>query len=158
MQSSDPQQPTVTKIESASVSGGENAGPARRDNTLVKVKGEKRPASISGFRSSVSVTSPAPILPGKKPALPSTSLIYQDADVGVDLSSARRAARHRTGFMKPADVDTPPQLSESLRKPTVLSRVGSDGSRVEQKKSTTDDSDSSTQDSPEDPLRKKRKK
>lgn len=155
-QSSDPPQPVVTKLESDSVSGGSGAGRTHRDVTI-KSKKEKRPTSISGFKSSGSATS---TLPGKKPVIPASSLIYQDADVGVDLGSMRRAAGHGTGFVKPADIDAPPRPPRSPRKPTVLYAIESDGGRVEDGKRAADDSDNPAQnaDGPEDSSRKKRKR
>jgi hypothetical protein len=140
------------KPESGSVSGGTGANPNPRHAVLVKPKKEKQPASISGFKSSVSAT--ASILPGKKPLLPASSLIYQDADVGLDLGSMRRAAaassHRRPGFIKPADVDSP------TPKP-VLSVV--ETAQVEQKKRASDASVLSTL-APEhdDSPRKKRKR
>lgn len=105
--------------------------------------------SISGFKSSVSATSSASRLPGKKPVLPASSLIYRDADVGVDLGSTRRAASYGAGFIKPADVDAPPPLPQPPNKPV-----------VEQKKRMVDPSDSSLRPIvvPEDSPRKKRKR
>lgn len=156
VQSPDPPQPVVTKLESDSVSGGSGAGRSHRDVTLIKSK-EKKPTSISGFKSSGSVTS---TLPGKKPIIPTSSLIYQDADVGVDLGSMRRAAGHGTEFVKPADVDAPLRPPRSPRKPTVLHVIESDGDRVEDRKRVAGDPDNPAQntDDPEDSSRKKRKR
>lgn len=139
VQSSDPPQPTVSKLESDSVSGGTGARLQPRDGALGKPKREKKPASISGFKPSVSATSSASILPGKKPLLPASSLIYQDADVGVDLGSMRRAANHGTGFVKPADVDAPPLPPQPPK--TVFSV--DESAQVEEKKRTLSASDSS---------------
>lgn len=110
--------------------------------------------SISGFKSSPSPASSASKLLGKPPTLPASNLIYQDMDVGVDLGSTRRAARGRTGFIKPADVDAPP------RKSTVLSVVEGARDQVEQKKRPIDGSGGPAQltEDPEDSSRKKRKR
>ena len=110
--------------------------------------------SISGFRSPPSSTHSASKPLGKKPALPASDLIYQDADVGVDLGATRRAARDRASFIKPADVDAPP------RKSAVPSIVESARAQVEQKKRSMDGSGSPTQlaDFPEESSRKKRKR
>jgi len=158
-QSSDPLQPTVAKLESDSVSGGSGAGLTHHDDALIKPKREKRTASVSGFKSSLSATSPVSRPPGKKPTLPASSLIYQDADVGVDLGSARRAARDRAGFIKPADVDALPRDSQPPRKSAVLSIVENARAQVEQNKRSIDGSYSSTRstDGPLDSPRKKRK-
>jgi len=159
VQSSDPQRPAAPKLESDSVSGGTGASRNSRDSVLAKPKKEKKPVSISGFKSSASATPPAPTAPGKKPVLPASSLIHQDADVGVDIGSTRRAATRRPGFIKPADVDVPPQTPQPSKKPVVLSIVES--ARVEEKKRTVDaPSDSSSHPTvvPEDSSRKKRKR
>ena len=152
--SSDPPQTTVAKHEPDSVSGGSGAGHSRRDDTLTKSKREGKPVSISGFKSSPLSTSSTSRLPGKKPALPASDLIYQDADVGIDLGTTRRAARDRASFIKPADVDAPP------RKSAVLSIVESARARVEQKKRSIDGTGSSAQfvGVPEESSRKKRKR
>ena len=139
VQSSDSPQPTVSKLESDSVSGGTGARFDPRDGALVKSKKEKKPVSISGFKSSVSATSSASTLPGKKPLLPASSLIYQDTDVGVDLGSMRRAASHATGFVRPADVDAPPPSPQPPK--SAFSVDESD--QVEEKKRTLNTSDSS---------------
>ena len=109
--------------------------------------------SISGSKSS-----PSPA--GKRPTLPASDLIHQDADVGVDLASTRRAARGPPGFIKPADVDAPPQDSQPPRKSAVLSIVESARAKVEQRKRSIDSSGGFTQpaDVPEDSSRKKRKR
>jgi hypothetical protein len=127
---------------------------------LIKPKREKNPVSISGFKSSPSATSSASKPPGKRPTLPASSLIYQDADVGVDLGSIRRAARDRAGFIKPADVDAPPRDSQPPRKPGVLPIVENTRAQVEQRKRSIDGSGSSTQltNIPEESSRKKRKR
>jgi hypothetical protein len=155
VKSSDPPQPTVAKVDSDSVSGGVGAGRSHLDGPSIKLK---RPMSISGFKSSVSATSSTSIPLGKKPVLPASSLIYQDADVGVDLGSTRRAS-HGIGFMKPPDVDAPPRASQHPSKPVVSSIVES-GIHVEHKKRTIDGPGSPAQftDVPEDISRKKRKK
>ena len=155
VQSPDPPQPTVTKLESDSVSGGTGAGRNPRDGASI-IK-PKRPVSISGFKSSLSAASSASTLPGKKPVLPASSLIYQDADVGVDLGSARRAAGRGAGFIKPADVDAPPPPPPQPQKKPV---IDSAGAQIEQKKRTMDTSDSpsNSDDVPEDTSRKRRKK
>ena len=156
-QSSDPPHPTVTKLEPGSVSGGPGAGHDYRDDGSIKLKREKNPVSISGFKSPPSPTKPL----GKKPTLPASDLIYQDADVGVDLGSTRRAAKDRAGFIKPADVDAPPRDSQPPRKSAALPFVESARAQVEQKKRSIDGSGSSTQptNAPlEDSSRKKRKK
>lgn len=155
VQSSDPPQPTVPKLESCSVSGATGAIRNPPDGVMVKPKKEKKPVSISGFKATSSVSMP----PVKKPVLPASSLIYQDADVGVDLGSTRRGAGHGAGFIKPADVDTPPQPSQPPQKPAVLSVVENAGAQVEKKKRTIDASDSSPHptDAPEGSSRKKRK-
>jgi len=156
VQSSDSPQSPVTKLESDSVSGEAGAGRSHRDVGLIKPKKEKKPVSISGFKSSVPATSSSNSrLPGKKPILPASSLIYQDADVGVDFASTRRAASHGTGFIRPADVEAPPQLSQPPRKPVVDTVVESDV--VEQKKRTKD-SPTQLTGVPEDSSRKKRKR
>ena len=139
------------------MSGGVDAGRSHRDDSLIKPKRDKKPVSISGFKSSPSATSSASRLPGKNPTLPASSLIYQDADVGLDLGSVRRAARDRGGFVKPADVDAPPRDSEkSVASPV----VGSVPGKAEQKKRTVDGSGGSTQSAvdAEDRPRKKRKR
>jgi len=142
------------------VSGEAGASHNQRDDTLIKPKREKKPVSISGFKSSSSVTSSASRPPGKKPALPASSLIYQDVDVGVDLGSTRRATRDRAGFVKPAGVDAPPQDSQLPRKSSVFPIVESARAQVEQRKRTIDGSGSSTQltDALGDGSRKKRKR
>ena len=111
--------------------------------------------SISGFKSSSAISS-ASRPPGKKPTLPASSLIYQDADVGLDLGSARRAAKHRPGFIKPVDVDAPPQDSQ----PAALPIVESAPTQAEQRKRSIDGSASSVQliDEAEGHSRKKRKR
>lgn len=153
VQSSDSPQSPVTKLKSDSVSGDAGAGRSHRDVSQIKPKKEKKPVSISGFKSSVSATSPSTsTLPGKKPVLPASSLIYQDADVGVDLASTRRAANRGTSFIKPADVDAPPQPSQPPRKPDTNT---SDG--AEHKKRAKDGPAQFT-DVPEDSSRKKRKR
>ena len=158
-QSSGLPQPTVTKLEPDSVSGGAGAGRSQRHDTLIRPKREKKPVSISGFKSSPSVASSASRSPGKEPALPASSLIYQNADVGVDLGSARRAARDRAVFIKPADVDAPPRDSPPPRNTTVLSIAESAPVQAERKKRTIGGSGSSTRlaHDPED-SRKKRKR
>jgi len=109
--------------------------------------------SISGFKSSVSATPSVPILPGKKPVLPASSLIYQNADVGVDLGSTRRIVSRGQGFIKPAHVDAP-------NTPPVLPAVENAGAQVKRKTRTTDTSHSSTHSTviSEVSPRKKRKK
>lgn len=154
VQSSDPLQPTVAKLQSDSVSGGTGARPIPRDAAFTK---PKKPASISGFRSSVSAaSSSASILPGKKSVLPASSLIYQDADVGVDLGSTRRPGGPR--FVKPSDVDAPPPPPQSSKEP--LSIVQSARTRAEQKKRSMHASDSSphSTDVTDGSPRKKRKR
>ena len=159
-QSLGPPQPTVPKLEPDSVSGAAGAGPSHRDDTLVKPKREKKPVSISGFKSSPSASSSTSRPPGKKPTLPASSLIYQDADVGLDLGSVRRAARDRAGFIKPADVDAPPRDSQPSGESAALSVVESAPAEAEQKKRSIDGSGGSTQftDDAEDRSRKKRKR
>lgn len=125
------------------MSGGVGAGRSHRDDALIKPKREKKPVSISGFKSSATSSASRP--PGKKSTLPASSLIYQDADVGLDLGSVRRTAKDRTGFIKPADIDAPPRASKPLGKSAVLPVVESVPTQVEQKKRTIDDSESSTQ-------------
>lgn len=159
MRSSDPPQQADAKVEPGSVSGGTGAGRSHRDGTFIKSKGEKKPVSISGFRSSGPATSSSRS-PGKKPALPANSLIYQDTDVGVDLRSTRHAASRQTGFVKPAGVDAPPQDSQLPKNPVALPVVENDGTKFEPKKRSIDGSDDSTRftNAQEDGLRKKRKK
>jgi len=139
------------------VSGGAGAGRIHHGESLIKPKREKKPVSISGFKTSSSATSKPP---GKKPTLPASSLIYQDADVGLDLGSARRAARGQAGFIKPADVDAPPPGSQPQRMSAVLPIVKSAPAQAEQKKRTMDGSESSTRliDDPGDRSLKKRKR
>ena len=159
-QSSDPPPPTVTKLESDSVSGEAGAGHNHRDDTVIKSKREKKPVSISGFKSSPSATSSASRHPGKTATLPASSLIYQDADVGVDLGSTRRAARDRAGFVKPTGVDAPPDESQLPRKTSVFPIVEGARAQTEQKKRTIGGSSGSTQlvDVLGDGSRKKRKR
>jgi len=142
------------------VSGGVGAGRSHRDDALIKPKREKKPVSISGFKSSSSATSSALRSPGKKPTLPASSLIYQDADVGLDLGSVRRAARDRGGFIRPANVDAPPPDSQPSGKSAVSSVVESTPAEAEQKKRTIGGPGDSTQfiDDAEDRSRKKRKR
>lgn len=76
----------------------------------------KRPVSISGFKSTSTHTSKKPVAV--------RSLISQPADVGTDMKSGRRqkpdshrqslaaVVNARTGFMKPAGVDAPPEAVE----------------------------------------------
>lgn len=160
VQSSDPPQPNVTKIVSDSVSGASGASRNPRDSAFLKPKKDKtKPVSISGFKSSVSATSSPSILPGKKPVLPASSLIYQDADVGVDFGSTRRAASRAAGFIKPAGVDAPPLPPQPQQKPNDLPVVDAK-SQVNPKKRTINTSDSFAHSTcvPEDSSRKKRKK
>ena len=161
VQSSDPPHPTVSKLEPGSASGGSGASHNHRDDGSIKPKREKKPVSISGFKSPPSLTSPTSKPLSKKPALPASDLIYQDADVGVDLGSTRRAVKDRTSFIKPAGVDAPPRDSQLARKPTALPFVESARAQVEQKKRPIDGSGSCTQPangSGEDSSRKKRKR
>jgi hypothetical protein len=159
-QSSNPPQPADTKLEPDSVSGGAGAGRIHRDETLIKPKWEKKPVSISGFRSSGPATSSSSRSPGKKPALPANSLIYQDTDVGVDLRSTRHAANRQTGFVKPAGVDAPPQDPQPPKNPAALPVVENAGTESEIKKRSIDGPDDSTRftNVQEDSLRKKRKR
>jgi len=142
------------------VSGGVGAGPSHRHHTLVKPKRERKPVSISGFKSSSSATSSTSRSLSKKPTLPASSLIYQDADVGLDLGSVRRAARDRGGFIKPADIDAPPRDSQPSGKSVTLPVVESAPAEAERKKRITDGSRGSTQftDDAEDRSPKKRKR
>jgi len=161
VQSSDPPHPTVTKLEPDSASGGSGAGHNHREDSPIKPKRERKPVSISGFNSPPSPASSTPKPSGKKPTLPASDLIHQDADVGVDLGSMRRGAKNRAGFIKPADVDAPPRDPQPPRKPAALPFVESARTQVEQKKRSMDGSGSSTQpaDVPgEDSSRKKRKR
>jgi hypothetical protein len=156
-------QPAVTKLEPDSVSGAVGAGRSHRgDDGLIKPKREKRPVSISGFKSSSpSVTASSPLRPpGKKPTLPASSLIYQDADVGLDLGSARRAARDGRGFIKPADVDAPPRDSQPSGGSVLLPEAESAPVKAGQRKRSIDGSGGSTQftDDAEDRSQKKRKR
>jgi len=159
-QSSDPSRPTVVKLESDSASGESGAGCSHHHNSMAASKREGKLASISGFKSSPSVTSPASRPLGKKPGLPASSLIYQDADVGVDLGSARRALRNRPGFVKPAGVDVLSPSSQPSEKSTVLPVVERARAQVEQKKRSIDRPRSPTQlaGGSEDSSRKKRKR
>jgi len=142
------------------VSGGVDAGRSHRDNTLIKSKREKKPVSISGFKSSPSAISSASQPSSKKPTLPASSLIYQDANVGLDLGSVRRAARDQGGFIKPADVDAPPRDSQPSGKSAVSPVVENAPAEAEQKKRTIGGSGSSTQltNEAEDRSRKKRRR
>ena len=160
VQSSDPPHQTVTKLEPGSASGGSGAGHDHRNNSPIKLKRGK-PVSILGFNSPPSPSSSTPKPSGKKPTLPASDLIHQDADVGVDLGSTRRAAKDRAGFIKPADVDAPPRDPQPSRKPAALPFVESARAQAEQKKRSIDGSGSSTQPANvpgEDSSRKKRKR
>ena len=161
VQSSDPPHPTVTKLEPGSASGESGAGHDHRDDSPIKPKRERKPVSISGFNSPPSPTSSTPKLPGKKPTLPASDLIHQNADVGVDLGSMRRAAKDRAGFIKPADVDAPPRDPQPPRKPAALPFVENARVQVEQKKRSIEGSESSTRSinvPGEDGSRKRRKR
>jgi hypothetical protein len=160
VRSSDPPQQPDAKVEPGSVSGGTGAGRSHRDGTFIKPKGEKKPVSISGFRPSGPATSSSSRSPGKKPAVPANSLIYQDADVGVDLRSTRHAANRQTGFVKPAGVDAPPQDPQPPKSPVALPAVENAGTEPKSKKRSIDGPDDSTRftNVQEDSLRKKRKR
>jgi hypothetical protein len=142
------------------VSGGPGAGRGHRGDTLTKPKREKKPVSISGFKSSPSTTYSASNPPRKRSILPASSLIHLDADVGVDLGSTRRTARGLVGFIKPADVDAPPRDPQPPKKTDALSVVESSRAPAEQRKRSIDGPDGSPQltDTPEDSSRKKRKR